>query len=229
MASTPAARARSTRDRLAKPPLSERALLDAAVKVLREEGLEAVSMRRVAKELDTGAASLYAYVKNRDELYDLVFEEVTGQIPLPKISARSWRKDLRQLLVDVRAVFRAHPGLAQVALARIPTGPNSLAVANTMMGLLLAGQVKPQRAAWAIDNLFLIVTADAVENDIERELAFQGSDKMIDHEQLHQSFRGLDPAQFPHIANHAEAMTSGDGDERFLFAIDTYVRGLLAA
>ena len=53
-------------------------------------------------------------------------------------------------------------------------------------------------------------------------------DKMIDHELIHETFRALPADQFPHIASHAEAMTSGDGEDRFLFAIDTYVRGLLA-
>lgn len=228
VASAPAS-SRSTRDRPAKPPLSERAVIDAALKVLREEGLEAVSMRRVAKDLDTGAASLYAYVKNRDDLYDLVFDEVTGLIPLPKIDGRTWRKDLRQLLIEIRAVFLAHPGLAMLALARIPTGGNALAVADTMMGLMIAGKVEPQRAAWAIDNLFMIVTADATENDIERELAAQGPHKAIDHDRLHDTFLALPADRFPHIAAHADALVNGDGDDRFHFAIDNYMRGLLAA
>ena len=59
---SPPARQRSTRDRPAKPPLSVDAVVDAALAVLQADGLEAVTMRRVAAALDTGAASLYVYV-----------------------------------------------------------------------------------------------------------------------------------------------------------------------
>ena len=59
---------RSTRDRPAKAPLSLEAIVDAAAAILRTEGLEALSMRRVAAALDTGAGSLYVYVPNRDGL-----------------------------------------------------------------------------------------------------------------------------------------------------------------
>jgi AcrR family transcriptional regulator len=62
-------RHRSTRDRPAKAPLSEDAVVDAALAILKSEGLEAVTMRRVAHALDTGAASLYVYVSGREGLH----------------------------------------------------------------------------------------------------------------------------------------------------------------
>ena len=227
VASTPASRSRSTRDRPAKPPLSEAAIVAAAIEVLRAEGLEAVSMRRVAKELDTGAASLYAYVKNRDDLYDLIFDEISGQVPRPEIDPERWRAQLRQLLLDTRASLLDHPGLAKVALARIPVGGNAIRMADTLLGLLLAAGVPPQRAAWACDILFLIVTADAVENDIERELAEQGSSKAFDLGKLKAAFHALPSDEFPYVSAHAEELTTGDGDVRFAFAIDTFIDGLL--
>ena len=64
----PAGRHRSTRDRPAKAPLSEDAVVDAALAILQSDGLEAVTMRRVAAALDTGAASLYVYVSGREGL-----------------------------------------------------------------------------------------------------------------------------------------------------------------
>ncbi len=56
----------------------------AAVEVLDESGVAGLSMRKVAQRLDTGAASLYAYVSGKDELLELVFDELVGQVDAPR-------------------------------------------------------------------------------------------------------------------------------------------------
>src|SRR6185437_5949243 len=77
---------RSTRDRPAKPPLSKDAIVDAALAILRAEGLGAVSMRRVAAALDTGPGSLYVYVSGRDGLLAEMSDRITATIELePRI------------------------------------------------------------------------------------------------------------------------------------------------
>ncbi len=73
-------RHRSTRDRPAKAPLSEDAVVDAALAILRSDGLDAVTMRRVAAALDTGAASLYVYVSGREGLFQAMLDRVTASI-----------------------------------------------------------------------------------------------------------------------------------------------------
>src|SRR3954468_17348154 len=76
---------RSRRARPAKPPLSREAIVDAALAIVRDEGVEALSMRRVAQALDTGPASLYVYVADRDELHELLFDAAaaTSRPPTP--------------------------------------------------------------------------------------------------------------------------------------------------
>ena len=168
-------RQRSTRDRPAKAPLSERAVIEAAMAILRREGIDAITMRRVAKELDTGAASLYAYVGGRDELVRLLFDEVAGTVRLEAPNPERWREQLRDLGVALLEAFEAHPGIARVAFAEVPTGPNALSCAEALIGLLLAGGVEPQRAAWAVNVLAMLVTANAVETVIEQEREAEGS------------------------------------------------------
>src|SRR4051794_2356707 len=89
MARPPAPRSR--RERPAKPPLSREAIVAAALDIARSEGVEALSMRRVAQELDTGPASLYVYVADRRELQELVFDAAIGTIEIPPIEPESWR------------------------------------------------------------------------------------------------------------------------------------------
>src|SRR3954470_18451997 len=80
---------RSRRARPAKPPLSREAIVDAALAIVRDEGVEALSMRRVAQALDTGPASLYVYVADRDELHELLFDAAAGTIETEPVRPRA--------------------------------------------------------------------------------------------------------------------------------------------
>src|SRR5271165_5984830 len=102
-------RPRSTRDRPAKAPLSEEAIVDAAVAILKAEGLEAVSMRRVAAALDTGAGSLYVYVAGRDGLLEAMFDRIIAAVKLETPDPSRWRAQLHSLLERLRAELVTHP------------------------------------------------------------------------------------------------------------------------
>ena len=220
---------RSTRDRPAKAPLSERAVLDAALALSRREGLDAVTMRRVAAELDTGAASLYVYVRNRDELVTAMGDRVMTAIELEPADPARWREQLQSLLVRMLDVLRAHPGLAAATLATVPATDPPFDLMEHLIGLLLAGGIGRQDAAWGIDALSLLTTGTAIESDVR-------ADRRGDHPQemeemvrgLRDRFASMSPERFPHTVALAEEMTTGDGDERFAFAVDALVEGMLA-
>jgi hypothetical protein len=219
---------RSTRDRPAKPPLSERAIVEAALALTRKEGLEAVTMRRVAAELDTGAASLYVYVDNREELLRAMVERVIGSVPLAAPDPARWREQVYDLMVGVRVELEAHPGLA-TAFHEPQNTENVLAGAENILGILLAGGISPRDAAWGCDILLLITTASAAEADSRRAA---GHTTEADHRdvvaQMHATFTGLPPERFPLLVKHADELLSGFGDERFRFAIETFLDGLVA-
>src|ERR1700677_4694370 len=94
----PPVRRRSTRDRPAKAPLSVEVVVDAALAILQSEGLEAVTMRRVATALDTGAASLYVYVAGREGLLQAMLDRVIATIKLEPPDPSRWRAQLHSLL-----------------------------------------------------------------------------------------------------------------------------------
>jgi hypothetical protein len=123
--------------------------------------------------------------------------------------------------------MEAHPGIARVALAEVPDGPNGLRVAETMFALLLAGGIPPQRAAWALDALALIITANAVETVISQEREAAGEPDAYDADMLQGMFAALPADEYPNLVAHAGALVGGDDDARFLFAIDTFVDGLV--
>jgi AcrR family transcriptional regulator len=205
--------------------LSEELILDTALRLLREEGLDALTMRRLAAELDTGPASLYVYIRNRDELLNAVFDRVGGMVAIEEPDPARWREQLHGLVDRLLAVLEEHRGIARVAVANVPTGENLLRVADNMMGLLLAGGVRPRDAAWACDILPLFVTAAAVETATYQERGEVQDEVVVE---LETAFRNLSPERFPNLTANLDDLLSGDGDQRFQFGIDTFLDGLVA-
>jgi AcrR family transcriptional regulator len=218
----PTSRQRSTRDRPAKAPLSVEAVVDAALAILQSDGLEAISMRRVATALDTGPASLYVYVAGREGLIQAMQERIASTIEREPPDPSRWREQLHALLGRMYRALVAYPGIAATFIAVPPTTEASLLLVENLLGILLAGGLAPQDAAWADDIFALLVTYAANEDDVRRanhqELAGEISNR----------FAGLSPERFPLITTYADQLVAGTSDERFHFAIDVVIEGLLA-
>jgi AcrR family transcriptional regulator len=222
-------RRRSTRDRPAKPPLSEDAVVDAALAILKSEGLGAVTMRRVAAALDTGAASLYVYVSGREGLLQAMLDRVTASIELEPPDPSRWRAQLHSLLERMHRALLDHPGIAALTVEDPPTTETVLRLTENLLGILFAGGIDPQDAAWACDVLVLLVTAVAGEEDARRARSRNGDgDRSELVEELRETFAGLPPDRFPLIAAHANEMVAGDAEERFRFAVDVVIDGVVA-
>jgi len=202
----------------------------AALTILKSEGLEAVTMRRVAAALDTGAASLYVYVSGREGLLQAMLDRVTATIELEAPNPSRWRAQLHSLLQRMYQALIAHPGIAAMTLADPPTTDAVLLLTENLLGILLAGGLDPQDAAWACDIFVLLVTAAAREDDVRRPRGrSDDADRREQAGEIYKTFAGLPPDRFPHIAAHAAQMVAGDGDERFRFAIDVVVDGMVAS
>jgi AcrR family transcriptional regulator len=219
---------RSTRDRPAKAPLSQEAIVDAALAILKSDGLEAVTMRRVAAALDTGAASIYVYVSGREGLFQAMLDRVIATIELEAPDPSRWRAQLHSLLQRMHQALVAHPGIAAMTLADAPTTEAVLLLAENLLAILLAGGLDRQDAAWACDIFVLLVMAAAREHDVRRPRSRSDRGRREQIDALHKTLAGLPPDRFPLIAAHAAQMVAGDGDERFRFAIDVVTDGMLA-
>lgn len=224
---TPPGRHRSTRDRPAKAPLSQDAVVDAALAILKSDGPDAVSMRRVGQALDTGAASLYVYVSGREGLLEAMLDRVTATVELEPPDPARWRPQLHALLERLHQALTAHPGIAAMTLADPPTTNAILSLAENLLGLLLAGGLDPQDAAWACDILVSLVQAVAREDDV-RHLRASGDTRRRHADDVSETFAGLPPDRFPLLSAHAAQMVAGDSGERLGFAVDVVLDGLVA-
>jgi AcrR family transcriptional regulator len=206
--------------------LTREAIVAAALKILRAEGIDAVSMRRVATELGTGAASLYAHVAHKEELLELVLDEVVAEIPLPEPDPGRWQEQIRRMWVDSHAALARNGDIARVALGRIPLGPHALRFAERTMAILRSGGVPEQAVAWAVDVIGLYIAANAVEGAIYADKQRAGRDPDAYYAQVREHLSALPPERFPTIAALVDPMMTGDGDERFAYGLDLIIRGL---
>ncbi|MEV4137095.1 TetR/AcrR family transcriptional regulator [Dactylosporangium sp. NPDC049742] len=212
----------------ARQPLSAEAVIETALRLVDRDGLDALSMRRVAQDLGTGPASLYAYFANKDELLEQLLDRVVGEIPLPVLDASGdWAAIVKRSCWDSRAVFLAHRDLVKVARANIPVGPNSLRYTEAMLAVLRGAGIPDKVAAWGMDQMSLVIVADAVETSIHVSHGRQSEADAAPYlAQIRDYYASLPVDRFPNLVAMAPAMTEGSGDERFAFAIDLMVDGL---
>lgn len=109
-----------------KPALTLDRIVEAAVRLADTEGLEGLSMRRVAAELGTGTMSLYRYVPGKGELLDLMLDRVQRPSENPADPGAGWRGALEALARATLALYRRHPWLLQVNQSRPILGPSAL-------------------------------------------------------------------------------------------------------
>jgi AcrR family transcriptional regulator len=206
--------------------LSRTSIVDAALKVLDAEGLDAVTMRRVADALGTGPASLYAHVADKDEMVAAVLDRVITEVQIPDpIDPDRWQEQLKEIARSSLMTFRRHGDIARASLGNIPTGEGALPLMNAMVGTLLAGGVSPQVASISVDILALFFTATAYEESLETySREGPGSDEF--HAELKRFLGSLPVDRFPHLVALADPLTSGDRDHRFEFGLDLLVRGI---
>jgi AcrR family transcriptional regulator len=122
--------------RAGRPALRSRAgITAAAIGVADREGLDAVSMRRVAAELGTGAASLYRYVETRDELLDLMCDATAAEYTWAE-PAGDWLAGLLAVGEQQRGIMRRHPWLPGLILTRPVLGPHGLALLEHVLEVL---------------------------------------------------------------------------------------------
>ena len=203
------------------------AIVSAAIEVLDEAGVAGLSMRRVADQLGTGAASLYAHVSGKDELLELVFDELVGQVPLPEPDPTIWREQVRQMLRDLRAVLISHRDAALAGLGRIPTTPKALFAAERLAATLRAGGLSDRVIALGLDQLTLYVSAEAFETGL-MEYGGNPEDVQRYYEEVHAFYIRLPADRFPVLASIVDDITGPDGDERFEFGLDLLIAGLEA-
>lgn len=213
---------RSRRERPAKPALTRPGIIATAVRLMRAEGLERVTMRRLAAELDTGPASLYVYVRNTAELHAAVLDDMLAAVDLaPVDAAGDWQDRLVELLTSYTTVLYDNPGLGQSALVARPSGPGYLNLLEAILVLLNQGGLPDDRAAWLCDVLLQYATANAAEHATRD----RDTDTERDTDALVAAIRTASAEIHPRIAALGDDLLSGPGSDRLAWGFHLLING----
>ncbi|MEU6376200.1 TetR/AcrR family transcriptional regulator C-terminal domain-containing protein [Streptomyces sp. NPDC046909] len=119
-----------------KPAYSRADIAAAAVRVADADGLDAVSMRRVAAEIGCGTMSLYNYVPRKEDLYELMVDLISGEYEWAGEPSGDWRADLLDFARQARGIMRRHPWVVRVMSTAYAISPNALRVLDRVLACL---------------------------------------------------------------------------------------------
>ena len=214
---------RSRRERPAKSALTRQGIIDAALTILRDEGLNKVTMRRIAAALDTGAASLYVYVRDTEDLHAQILDALLGSVAASLPVGGTWSARLAAALTRYMRTLFDYPDIARLTLFNWPTGPNYLAFVDLLLALLVEGGVPDRDAAWAVDLLLQFATATATEQGA-RKASSRAAEELS---ALATAITRADVATYPQIARLGGELLSGSGATRFAWGLDVLIAGIL--
>ncbi|MET9680478.1 TetR/AcrR family transcriptional regulator [Streptomyces coeruleorubidus] len=121
-----------------RTPLTRDRVLRAAVALADDIGIEALSMRKLAKELGVVPMALYKHVSNKEQLLDGMVDVVMGEID-PPVPGSDWKSAVRQRILSARRALLGHPWTAQVMQSRSSPTPVVLAYMDSMIGMFRTG------------------------------------------------------------------------------------------
>jgi AcrR family transcriptional regulator len=143
-------------------------IVRAAVAIADAEGIEAVSMRRLAATLRSGTASLYRCIDGREELLDRMVDAVLGDDPLPRPSG-FWRTDLAAFARQQWLLLRRHPWLAPLKMGRPSLGPNALDQHEFALAATVSLTANPTSAVGVVDTIMAYVLGATAREMAEAE------------------------------------------------------------
>jgi AcrR family transcriptional regulator len=203
--------------------------VDAALQIAEAQGFGELTMRRVAAALQTGPASLYAHVRNKAELDDLLIGALCARVVLPKPDPDHWQAQIVNVCGQLRDQFLRHPGISRAAMAAAPISLDTLRINEGMLAIVLAGGVPAQSAAWAIDAAYLYVSAYSLEVSLRRRPGEGADGRALESDEIKERLEMLPASRFPNMVAHARELAAGQGHERFDFTLRTLLQGLAPA
>ncbi len=205
-----------------RKPLSATRVLQAAVALADEDGLEAFSMRRLAQELGVVPMALYKHVANKEELLDGMVDVVFGEIELPS-GDLDWRSAMRRRAISTREALKRHSWAIGMMESRNP-GPANLRNHNAVMGCLREAGFPFEMAIHAYSVQDAYVYGFALQ---EKDLAFETPDSAGEAVQRRAETIGA-PENYPFLVEVATKLPGSGYDSavEFAWGLDLILDGL---
>jgi AcrR family transcriptional regulator len=209
--------------------LSRDAIVGCAIALADAEGLEAVTIRRLAQEQGVTPMALYWHFNDKDSLLDGIAESLVASVKLPAESDAPWEQQLYEILAAFVEAIRPHPAVADLTLRRILTSEPGLALAEQALGLLRGAGLTAERAAevgsFALCATITLVTSQPGRPWTERDEEARA--QMIREKKA--ALETLSPARYPNVVASAAALVGcTDPDDYYALNLRVLVQGIKA-
>lgn len=206
--------------------LTPQTVVEGALALADAEGLEAVTIRRLAKELGVTPMALYWHFRSKDELLEGVAARIFEEVDLSVDASATWQEQLRALLGSMVSVLQAHPSTAILLSTRTASSESSLRTTEVALDILRRGGFSPTEATQVARHALSTVT-----NLVSGEpgvVAREKSGKLIETRQHARLFlESLPPERYPRLVEAATPLSEGvDPDTYFAFGLDLLLAGI---
>jgi TetR/AcrR family tetracycline transcriptional repressor len=206
--------------------LSPDVIVASAVALADTEGLEAVTIRRLAQEHDVTPMAMYWHFSDKEALLDGIAEYLIGGVRLPEPTDEAWDVQLRAILGAFLAAIRPHPSIAGLALKRILVCEPGLALAERALGLLREAGLSPDKSA-DVGTFLLCSVISMVANEPGPERRIEGEARETMIRQKMAAFATLSPARYPNVLAAGKSLAiCADEDDYFAVNLDLLVAGV---
>ena len=196
---------------MSRNPLNRKQIVEAALKLVAQDGLDKLSMRKLGQQLGVEAMSLYHHVRDKDDLLDALHEHLLGKLRWPDQGSGPWWEQAAEVARQFRALLSGYPQAIPLFASRSAIAPGSLQLVEGSLQLLLAAGFTPAQAIFGFQNLFCFTLGHAIFHNAPRS---QNSYARAQDYQDHGALSRLgDPS-------HLSA------DEEFEFGLDNLLSGL---
>jgi AcrR family transcriptional regulator len=193
-------------------------IVEAAVEMVGEDGVEALSMRHLGARLGVGAMTLYGYVRTKEELLGEVANRFLNEIELPD-PALPWQAQVTELFRSARRVFLEHPALIPIAAGQRIDATGAYRGAEVVFAALRDAGLPDERIVGAFDAL-VSFTIGATQR--EAGLSAQARDPLP-------GIQALDPEQYPHVVALAAPLAARDPARDFEVGLALLIAGMGAS
>lgn len=205
----------------AGPQLSHERIVATAVELLDRDGVQKLSMRRLAERLGAHATSLYWHVATKDDLLDLALDAVFAELDLPGEHSAAWQDDIEAFMTGLRSVLLRHPWAPTLAGSRPLMGPNALRASEFTYTALTTGGFEGVHLSSAAATLTHYVIGSASSEAVWRERSDEAATRSAVDAHLRARID-----EYPTLAGHFPLLDEDDWDAHFHRGMRLLLAGL---
>jgi AcrR family transcriptional regulator len=207
--------------------LTRERIIAAAMELIEREGVDAISMRRIAAQLDSGVMSLYNHVPSKSALLEGVAEQVMSGIDFSVDPDASWEDQVRTLARAFRQALRAYPRCAMVTVSRPATSAAELRTLEQALTLLRSVGFGEEDAVRVV-RMFIGYTVGSLLREVGVAPGLVPQRPLGQDQSVLQADRvvGLDPSEFPLVTGMSAELMQRDHDADFEFGLNLLVHAV---